>query len=273
MPGYNSSGVLTWKIVPDAYYLSSNKLSFSILSESARLRSSSFQGSLSAYLKCENPFIAPVGGSYTLSLVTNFYYCEPDGSLFASLHEPLDGPVLCFACDAVISKASNSPGFSGALGWIGFGSPNSGASAMGLWEGYFILTCIPIHSSATYNTDTRQTSISGNYGIIGDNGQITKVEDNSTIVNEINNTYYTPVTGTTSPISDWSYNYADRSYTTTTESGDTEPALPTCTWDGSAVYVCSLCGESKTEILPALGHTWEIKQSVTTQYDESGNLI
>ena len=30
---------------------------------------------------------------------------------------------------------------------------------------------------------------------------------------------------------------------------------PTCTKEGSVIYVCS-CGETKTEILPALGHAW-----------------
>jgi len=55
--------------------------------------------------------------------------------------------------------------------------------------------------------------------------------------------------------------------------GDAEPILPTCTRDGSAVYTCSLCGETKTETLPAPGHSWQVKQSVSTQYDESGTLI
>ena len=193
-------------------------------------------------------------------------------------------------------------------------------------------TAIDPSTDTTYNITSRPTSITGNYGIIGDNGQITAVEDNSTIVNETNNTYYNPATGTTSPITDWSYNYADRSYTVTTETGDTvtvtygdenitikegdttynvyyispgsgsetpgpspspspspsptptpcahdwqpgdtEPVLPTCTRDGSALYTCSICGETKTEVLPAPGHSWQVKQSVSTQYDESGTLI
>ena len=71
-----------------------------------------------------------------------------------------------------------------------------------------------------YNIDSRPTSITGDYGIIGDNGQITKVE-NTTIVNETNNTYTNPSTGTTSTITDWTYDYSDRSYNVTLESGDT----------------------------------------------------
>ncbi len=73
-----------------------------------------------------------------------------------------------------------------------------------------------------YSISTRPTAITGgNYGIVGDNGQITKIEDNSTIINETNNTYYNPATGQTVPITDWSYNYEDRSYTVTTDSGNT----------------------------------------------------
>jgi len=79
---------------------------------------------------------------------------------------------------------------------------------------------ISIVRGDTYNISSRPTSITGDYGIIGDNGQITKVEGN-TIVNETNNTYYNPATGVTAPITGWSYDYTDRSYTVTMESGDT----------------------------------------------------
>ena len=75
-------------------------------------------------------------------------------------------------------------------------------------------------SGDTYNINSRPTSITGDYGIIGDNGQIIKVEGDK-IVNETNNTIYNPATGETHTMSDWSYNYEDRSYTVTTETGDT----------------------------------------------------
>lgn len=74
--------------------------------------------------------------------------------------------------------------------------------------------------NTTYNINSRPTSITGDYGIIGDNGQIIKVEGDK-IVNETNNTIYNPATGETHILSDWSYNYTDRSYTVTTETGDT----------------------------------------------------
>lgn len=186
-------------------------------------------------------------------------------------------------------------------------------------------------SGTTYNIQSRPTSITGgNYGIIGDNGQIIKVEDNSTIVNETTNNYYNPATGTTTPIVDWSYDYGDRAYTLSLEGGlsasveygddnitinettvndtgdtitnnytiyymvdggssegpDPSPSVPpacnhqwaetsttpaTCTVPGSRTLTCSLCGETKTEIIPAPGHKWEILKTVNTEYDEEGN--
>lgn len=177
---------------------------------------------------------------------------------------------------------------------------------------------VDVNFETTYNINTRPTSITGgNYGIVGDNGQIVKVEDNSTIVNETNNTYYNPATGTTVPISNWSYDYSDRSYKVTLESGDTVTVTygdenvtiqegdtvynvyyladgsgteqppeacnhewaetgrtdPTCTVAGQAVSTCSKCQEVKTEPVPALGHDWQVKQSVKTEYDDTGQLI
>lgn len=191
---------------------------------------------------------------------------------------------------------------------------------------YSIVPFNPSSVADTYNINTRPTSITGgNYGIVGDNGQITKVEDNSTIINETNNTYYNPATGQTVPITGWSYDYSDRSYKVTLESGDTvtvtygdenisitettvnesgdtitnnytiyylidgsssenppaacehdwqkgEATVPTCTIPGKASYVCTKCQQTKTESIPALGHNWQVKQTVTTQYDEGGNL-
>ena len=169
-----------------------------------------------------------------------------------------------------------------------------------------------------YGMITRPTSIEGgNYGIVGDNGQITKVENNSTIVNETNNTYYNPVTGETKPIENWSYDYSDRSYTLTLEGGKTStvtygdeyitiqegdtvynvyyiiegsgsenpPAAcvhdwqetgttpATCTLSGSRLLTCSKCRQTKSETVPALGHDWQVKQTVATRYDDTGQLI
>lgn len=187
-------------------------------------------------------------------------------------------------------------------------------------------------SETTYSTTTRPTSISGGALGIADmdasgqlTGSYTKVEDNSSIVNETNNTYYNPATGVTAPITNWSYDYSDRSYkvnleggktssvtygdenitiveTTVNESGDTitnnytiyylgdgsgsenppstcehtwaetSSTAPTCTVPGSKLSTCSKCQQTKKEAVPALGHDWQVKQSVTTEYDETGQL-
>ncbi len=87
-----------------------------------------------------------------------------------------------------------------------------------------IIKCVPLSSidpsiDSSYNISTRPTSITGNYGIIGDDGKLIQVTGN-TIINETNNTYYNPATGQTVPITNWSYDYTDRSYTVTTEEGD-----------------------------------------------------
>jgi len=177
-------------------------------------------------------------------------------------------------------------------------------------------------SGTTYNIESRPTSITGDYGIIGDNGQIIKVESN-TIVNETNNTYYNPSTGQTDTIKDWSYNYEDRSYTLTLGGGttttvtygdenvtikegdtvyniyylvdgsgtdtpdpgpdtptacdhiwtETSRTEPTCSTVGKVISTCSKCNQTKTETLPALGHTWTVDRTVQTTYDEEGNLL
>lgn len=47
----------------------------------------------------------------------------------------------------------------------------------------------------------------------------------------------------------------------------------TCTLVGSISYTCSKCQSTKTETIAKLSHTWEIKQSVQTTYDDSGNVL
>ena len=172
-------------------------------------------------------------------------------------------------------------------------------------------------SNDTYAPATRPTSITGNYGIIGDNGQITQVTDNSSIVNETTNQFFNPATGESATISDWTYNYEDRSYTVTTETGDTvtvtygdenitivqggdtyniyymvpggsgtpgpdscahnwqetDKTEPTCVTAGKTVSTCALCGKTKTDPIPAAGHTWVVERTVQTSYDDEGNLL
>ena len=156
--------------------------------------------------------------------------------------------------------------------------------------------------------------ITGDYGIVDNQGIATVIKD-CTIVNETTNNYYNPATGQNYPIKDWSYDYPSREYTITTDSnntvtitygdenvtiqegdtiyniyyvvdgiGEEKPPCahdwqkgtktdPTCTQPGRQPYACNKCGETKSDTLPALGHDWQVKQSVNTQYDDTGQLV
>lgn len=74
-------------------------------------------------------------------------------------------------------------------------------------------------SGDTYNTNTRSGHIVGDYGIIGENNTLSKVE-NTSIVNETDNSVYNPVTNETHTMSDWSYDYNNRSYNITYQTTD-----------------------------------------------------
>ena len=56
----------------------------------------------------------------------------------------------------------------------------------------------------SYTPDTRPTVITGDYGIVDNQGVATVIKD-CTIVNETTNNYYNPATGQNYPIKDWSY--------------------------------------------------------------------
>ena len=188
----------------------------------------------------------------------------------------------------------------------------------------------------SYDITTRPTVIDGgNYGIVGDDGQIITVTNTTQIIDEGDNIYYNPATGQTQTITDWTYNYDGRIYNITLDTGDkvsveygdenitiTENTVnegdtivnnytiyymidgsgsgdnpspspdpgptattcphswkevsrtdPTCTSPGSASFSCEKCGETKTDKLPATGHTWQVLRTVQTAYDEEGNLV
>lgn len=83
-------------------------------------------------------------------------------------------------------------------------------------------TVIDFNTGSQYNITTRPTTITGgNYGIVGDDNNITTVTNTTQIVNEGDNLYYNPATGQTQTITDWSYNYDGRIYNITLDTGDT----------------------------------------------------
>lgn len=47
----------------------------------------------------------------------------------------------------------------------------------------------------------------------------------------------------------------------------------TCTSPGLVNYQCSKCENTKSDVLPMVSHSWTIKQTVPTTYDDSGNIV
>lgn len=46
----------------------------------------------------------------------------------------------------------------------------------------------------------------------------------------------------------------------------------TCEAPGLRTYTCSKCSKTYTEKIPATGHTWQVKQTINTEYDDAGNV-
>lgn len=69
----------------------------------------------------------------------------------------------------------------------------------------------------TLNIDTRVGYLTNNYIYV--EGDTNIVVENVQIVNETTNVYYNPVTGVSTPIINWQYDYGDRSYNLTLEGG------------------------------------------------------
>ena len=335
--GYTSTGGLTWQPTLNDFDFDKSGLRFQIISSDSSFKNFSvfpYEGSRSFtnaswkfdFVSSSNAISAFFSEwNYARVLLSGFVKVPFSGN-YRIISSPFYGASGLFKNGAaykdsgLYSVGSFSHISSGEL--ISFsseysGSPSTEFSSL-LYTIYFpVFEVIPdtALSADTYNITTRPTSITGgNYGIIGDNGQITKVEDNSTIINETNNTYYNPATGQTVPITNWSYDYSDRSYKVTLESGDTATITygdenitiqegdtvynvyylidgsgsgevcahewaetsttpATCTMSGSKLLTCSKCQQTKTESLSALGHDWQVKQSVTTEYDDTGQLV
>ena len=209
---YDSTGALSWKIIPYAgYTFVTDVQRYSDYVYATPTASSSYP--LVDFILNED-FKAPINGTYDLSVVTLGENFVISTTLFSNYHNY--GKMIP-AGQVVAYKGTASGDLnSKALFQVKFYGKNS------YWYGYAVISCTPASTGNAYVTTTRPTGITGgNYGIVGDNGQITTVVDNSTIINETNNTYYNPATGQKETITSWTYDYSDRSYHITLESGDT----------------------------------------------------
>ena len=93
------------------------------------------------------------------------------------------------------------------------------------FSGYFYADFIPYVGVVGdyYNIDltnsTRPTVITGPIGYYDASNNL-QVINNTTIVNETNNTFFNPITNTKTNLTNWAYDYSNRSYTLTLDTGD-----------------------------------------------------
>lgn len=246
--GITSSGLLVWQPTWDQLYSSVDPLSstFSVyVKNSSYLIPHGFTD-YSNYITCKPLNLYKISVSWDRTYKSGFasfapnyvqapisgYYSSVDDYVFVT-GEYVDvssQDILLFSRSvSYYSSPVLSRSFYEAGDWIrlsGFQIGSISASGSYTSSHRAVLSTIPLvivpdsFDSSLYDCSSRPSSIIGNFGIVGDNGQITNVKS-TTIINETNNTYTNPSTGTTSTITEWTYDYSDRSYNVTLESGDT----------------------------------------------------
>lgn len=159
-------------------------------------------------------YTAPFACSYLGGIESNYVGCHSDFLLNNGL-TPLKSVVAgkqLYWCqnfgnylDRIIPDAANSA-FSFSCRYYVDIFPTSGATG-----DYYDIDI---------SNSTRPTVITGPVGYYDASNNLQVVND-TTIVNETNNSYYNPVTNTSTDISYWSYDYSDRSYHLTLATGDT----------------------------------------------------
>lgn len=124
-------------------------------------------------------------------------------------------------------------------------------------------------SHDTYNTNTRTGSITGDYGIIGDNNIVTVYED-TTIVNEGDKILTIPGAGDGGgnlviPFTGWSYDYNDRSYDLTFSNDEYTGAK--VTFDDAKLQIDLSYTDSSTG--DTVTNTYDIKYVIETTVQET----
>lgn len=107
------------------------------------------------------------------------------------------------------------------------------------------------YSSRTYNFTANNTSTSVTYG-----DEYVTIKEGDTIYN-----IYYYVAQDSGQDTSCKHDYSS-----------TVTTAATCEAPGLMTYTCSKCGDTYTEKIPATGHTWQVKQTVKTEYDEAGNV-
>lgn len=264
------------------------------------LKSGGYYGSI--YFRFYYKDTAPVSGYYSSALQTKYSYSGLDSSGTAFKPYSRD---YSFNDPTYFSAGNSFEGDTQA-----YLSPGGKISYFNLLFHPMLVKIKPLSGFVdtskdnSYGTSTRPGSLIGDFNIVNNN-TTTKVE-NTTIVNETNNTYYNPVTNETHNYNDWTYDYSSRTYVfntgdtitygdeyVTIKEGDTiyniyyyvNPTEPdpepsecqhsytaqettpaTCTDPGVRTYTCSKCGNQYVEQIAALGHDWLASEVVENTY-------
>lgn len=118
---------------------------------------------------------------------------------------------------------------------------------------YYMDTYNYDYSTMTYDFTYSQNGIVYSGSVHYGDNYVTIINDNHT-----ENIYY---------VTQEPEGYCEHEY----QEDETVPA--TCTRNGMKVYTCSKCGDSYTEVIPALGHDWHLTEQVPDVLDENNNVV
>ena len=122
-----------------------------------------------------------------------------------------------------------------------------------------------------YENRRYDITLSGNQGKAtleyGDDGATIKIIDSNNVTNIYNYYYMTPDSGGGED--------PDPTPSPDTHTHDYKSVVatePSCVSAGVKTLTCSVCGDVKTEKIPATGHTYVVDRTVNTTYDQDGNI-
>ena len=122
-----------------------------------------------------------------------------------------------------------------------------------------------------YENRRYDITLSGNQGKAtleyGDDGATIKIIDSNNVTNIYNYYYMTPDSGGGED--------PDPTPSPDTHTHDYKSVVatePSCVSAGVKTLTCSVCGDVKTEKIPATGHSYVVDRTVNTTYDQDGNI-
>lgn len=204
--GYNFDGLKLWATPNTPVVSHSTKLSLSGNSVTFKCLSSDTVGIATGLITCKFSENVPVDGFYSWPRGwRSCKYWDGSGEMRTlSYSDNLYYDFTYYAKGVQFSRDICPYGFSLAGSFIifDFSLPFKIKPLSGL---------IDPATDPTYNSSTRPGS--SDFGFyFGDDNKLLS-DNTANIVNEVNNTYYNPITNTTNNYNNWSYDYSSRTYT------------------------------------------------------------